>query len=151
MYADDTQLYLSFDMNSCDEITARSRIESCINDIKIWMTVNKLKLNDDKPELLFMSSKYNQSKLTTNSIQITSSTIHASSYARNFGIIFDNTLLMEDHIKNMCKSTYFQIMNINTIPNVLDDDTAATLVHAIVTSRLDFAQIIKHQELTLSP
>ena len=59
MYADDTQLYLSFDLNnSCDEIAARSRIESCINDIKIWMTVNKLKSNDDKTELLIISSKY---------------------------------------------------------------------------------------------
>ena len=34
MYADDTQLYLSFDLDSaCDEIASRSRIESCIKDI----------------------------------------------------------------------------------------------------------------------
>lgn len=138
MYADDTQLYLSFDLkNSCDEITARSRIESCIKDIKVWMTVNKLKLNDDKTEFLIISSKYHKSKPTTNSLQIASSNIHASCNARNLGIVFDNTLSMEDHIKNMCKSTYFQIRNINLIRKVLDDDTAATLVHALVTSRLD--------------
>ena len=56
------------------------------NDIKMWMTVNKLKLNDDKTELLIMSSKYHQSKLTTNLLQIASSNIHASSNARNLGI-----------------------------------------------------------------
>ena len=101
------------------------------------MTVNKLKLNDDKTELLIISSKYHQSKVTTNSLQFASSNIHASSNASNLGIVFDNTLSMEAHIKNMCKSTYFQIRNINSIRKVLDDDTAATLVHALVTSRLD--------------
>ena len=40
MYADDIPLYLSLNFNSCEEI------ESCIKDIKIWMTVNKLKLNN---------------------------------------------------------------------------------------------------------
>ena len=139
MYADDTYyMYLSFNLHdSCDEIAARSRIELCINDIKMWMTVNKLKLNDDKSELLIMSSKYHQSKLTTKSLQIASSNIHASSNACNLGIIFDNTLSMDNHIKNMCKPSYFQIRKISVIRKVLDDDTAATLVHALVTSRLD--------------
>ena len=41
--------------DSSDEIAAHSRIEICFNDIKIWMNVNKLKLNDDKTELLLMS------------------------------------------------------------------------------------------------
>ena len=44
---------------------------------------------------------------------------------------------MDAHIKNVCKATYFQIRNINEIRNVLDDDTAAKLVHALITSRLD--------------
>ena len=37
----------------------------------------------------------------------------------------------------MCKSCYFQIRNINLIRKVLDGDTAATLVYALVTSCLD--------------
>ena len=42
MYADDTQPYLPFALNSSDEITGRPRIELCINDIKIWMSVSKV-------------------------------------------------------------------------------------------------------------
>ena len=138
MYADDTQLYLSFDLNdACDETASRARIELCIKDIKLWMTVNKLKLNDDKTEFLVITSKYHQSKPITDSLQIASSNINASANARNLGIVFDNTLSMENHIKNVCKSTYFQIRNISQIRKVLDDDTAATLIHALVTSRLD--------------
>ena len=99
--------------------------------------MNKLKLNDDKTEFLVITSKYHQSKPNTNSLQIASSEIVASPSARNLGIVFDSALSMDAHIKNVCKATYFQIRNINEIRNVLDDDTAAKLVHALITSRLD--------------
>lgn len=64
MYADDTQLYLSFDFDSaCDEIASRSQIKSCIKE-------NKLKLNNEKTELLIITTKYHQSKSITDFLQI---------------------------------------------------------------------------------
>ena len=53
LYADDTQLFLSFD--SCVPSTSESAIvqlEACISEIRAWMLINKLKLNDDKTEFL---------------------------------------------------------------------------------------------------
>ena len=84
--------------------------------------------------LYYLKNTINQKLLLIRS-KLLLSNIHASSNARNLGIVFDKTLSMEAHIKNMCKSTYFQIRNINLIRKVLDDDTATTLVHALVTSR----------------
>lgn len=43
-YADDCQVYFSFDSVSSDTIT---RIEACLQDIATWMSLNKLKLNGD--------------------------------------------------------------------------------------------------------
>ena len=57
VYADDTQIYLSFYQN--DPTTAPmaiSSIESCISEIHDWMRLNKLKLNDDKTDILVFSS-----------------------------------------------------------------------------------------------
>ena len=49
-YADDCQVYFSFDSVSSATIT---RIEACLQDITTWMSLNKLtKLNGDKTELL---------------------------------------------------------------------------------------------------
>ena len=52
LYADDTQLYLEF---SLSDTTSRDndihRLELCIKDIRTWMRLNMLKLNDDKTEL----------------------------------------------------------------------------------------------------
>ena len=55
-YADDTQLYISYPMDSEEEqFSAVSKIEKCISDIASWMKKNKLKLNEDKTELLIVT------------------------------------------------------------------------------------------------
>ena len=137
-YADDTQLYLSFNVNEpSEEHLTRQRIEHCISDIKSWMSKNKLKLNDDKTELLIVSSKNAQSKIQNKDIQIGSSCISASTNVRNLGIYLDSTLSMENHIKKVCQSAYFQIRNLSSIRKLLSKDTAEILMHAFVTSRLD--------------
>ena len=57
LYADDTQFYLSFKpRDSISRQTAISQVEACIKDIKTWMTNNLLKLNDDKTELLVITT-----------------------------------------------------------------------------------------------
>ena len=53
-----TQLYVSFKTKSdVDAGLFRSRVECCVVDIDKWMTNNKLKLREDKTELV-ISSKY---------------------------------------------------------------------------------------------
>ena len=52
-FADDTQLYLSFDPNSpTDQAMALEAMERCISDLRKWMYRDKLKINDDKTELI---------------------------------------------------------------------------------------------------
>ena len=50
IYADDTQLYISFDLS--DPSVAIDEINKCISDIRAWMIQNKLKINDSKTEFL---------------------------------------------------------------------------------------------------
>ena len=48
IYADDTQLYVSFDLSNPN--AALDRMNLCISDLQIWMSRNKLKINDSKTE-----------------------------------------------------------------------------------------------------
>ena len=48
-YADDCQVY--FSLVSVSSVTT-TRIEACLQDIATWMSLNKLKLNGNKTELL---------------------------------------------------------------------------------------------------
>ena len=48
-YADDTQLYLSFCANTIDDQTsALAAMEHWVSDIRSWMHLDKLKLNNKK-------------------------------------------------------------------------------------------------------
>ena len=58
IYADDTQLYCTFEVDSLDDIL--TSLSSCISDIRSWMIKNKLKINDDKTEFLLVTSLYSK-------------------------------------------------------------------------------------------
>ena len=60
-YADDTQIYVSFDVD--DTEAAVEKVERAVCVIKDWMTKNFLCLNDDKTEVLLFASPYFQKLL----------------------------------------------------------------------------------------
>ena len=51
---------------------------------------------------------------------------------------FDQHLSMESHINHLCRSANWQLRNISLLRNYLDDKTCEILIHAFVSSRLDF-------------
>ena len=53
VYADDTQLYMVF--NPDESSTVIAQLEHCIQDVRNWMAVNKLKLNSTKTEILHIT------------------------------------------------------------------------------------------------
>jgi hypothetical protein len=62
LYADDTQLYVTFKSNNPDDlIVAKSKIEECVRELYEWLTMNKLKLNSDKTEILVFSARHRPS------------------------------------------------------------------------------------------
>ena len=50
IYADDTQLYISFKCK--DTLESLTKLNMCISDIRVWMIKNKLKINDSKTEFI---------------------------------------------------------------------------------------------------
>ena len=52
---------------------------------------------------------------------------------------------MSTQVNNICKSTYLAIRNIGKIRNYLDQPTAEKLVHAFVTSKLDFCNSLLYR------
>ena len=54
LYADDTQLYISFAPNNNSDL-ALQQIEMCLAEIDRWMTANKLKMKKEKTKLIVLS------------------------------------------------------------------------------------------------
>ena len=87
-----------------------SNMESCLSAVKDWMLINRLKLNDDKTEILFINPKELVCPITdNNSLRIGNECVKYSDSARNLGVTINNRLSMDDHINNVCKSVYFEI------------------------------------------
>ena len=137
IYADDTQVYLSFDLKDADN--ALQKLNACLSDIRSWMIKNKLKINDDKTEFLIIASPHSHKQLSDDHhLTVGNSSIAPSSSAKNLGVIFDDKMNMEKQVSNICKSANFQLRNIGAIRNCLNDKAASQLVHSLITSRLDY-------------
>ena len=54
IYADDTQLYISFKCK--DPLVSLTKLNMCISDIRVWIIQNKLKINDSKTEFIIFRS-----------------------------------------------------------------------------------------------
>ena len=136
IYADDTQLYISFDL-SCPDI-AINQINNCISDLRCWLVKNKLKINDNKTEFLVLSSSTLKRCHDDLYISVGDSCISSSVNVKNLGVVFDKFLNMDAHISYVCKSVYYHLRNIGKIRNMLSDDACAQLIHSLVTTRLDY-------------
>ena len=136
-YADDSQLQKSASPRDIPYLI--QSMQECISDVKSWMTVNKLKLNDDKTEVMLVSSKQMSHKLTVpDSMIVGDATISFTRAVKNLGVTLDNHLEMEDHVYATIRASNFQLRRIASIRQYITADAAATLVSAYILSRLDY-------------
>ena len=138
-YADDSQIYVSFNPTQNDSDYALNKLESCVSEIREWMTDNFLKLNDDKSEFIILGSICLRDKVNIPHFRFGNSSIAPASKVRNLGAYFDMDMTLNHHISEICKSSSSHLRNIGLIRKYLTNDATEQLVHAFVTSRLDMA------------
>ena len=64
--------------------------------------------------------------------------IMKSSVVRNLGSYIDEELSMNSHINKVCNASFYYLHNIRRIRKHLSRDSSETLLHAFVSSRLDY-------------
>ena len=128
-------------------------MQSCISDVKAWETANKLKLNDNKRELMLVTSKKTKHlhNLPT-SISIGNAQIPFKLSVKNLGLTLDCHLTMNAHVSNIARTCYFELRSLASICRFLTSTATATLVSAFVLSiinPLDSCQCRKHIQNSL--
>ena len=90
IYSDDMQVYVIL-KNDSDCTSIITTLERCISDIKAWSSANDLKLNEDKPEVIHVASRFRKpSHLPF--VNIADVPIQPVKSARNLGVIFEMIL-----------------------------------------------------------
>jgi len=139
LYADDTQLYIT--MNPDTRSSALVSLDRCINEVESFFATNKLSCNATKTEIVDFSSRFSKYELLP-SISIDKHILSTSKEARNLGVIFDQHLSMSSHINHICHTASLAIKNIGRIRKYIDNSSAERLVHAFVSSKLDYCNSV---------
>ena len=135
-YADDTQVHVS--TGAADVGTAVQRFVSCTERIESWMSSNRLKMNAEKTQVIWIGSRQQLAKVDIKEFQLLSANILFSTTVSNLGVHLDSQLTMQDHVAAMCRSCFFQLRQLRTIRSSLTTDAAKTLAQAFVGGRLDY-------------
>ena len=114
-------------------------MQSCISVVKAWATANLHKLNNNKTELMLVTSKRTKHlhNLPT-SITIGNAQIPFKQSVKNLGFTLDCHLTMNAHVSNIARTCYFELRRLASIRRFLSCTATATLVSAFVLSRIDY-------------
>ena len=139
-YADDTQTY---EHCSVDDLPITfSHLQHCFSALFDWMNSNRLKLNADKTEVIIFGSRHKLSKVELNSITLNGVVVPLADSVRNLGVTLESDLSFTLHSKKLTSSCFFNIKQCWQIRNCLTQPACETLVHAFVTSRLDYCNAV---------
>src|SRR6266568_9000654 len=108
IYADDTQLYISF--SPALSRTPLAMLSSTLDLVHAWFTNNRLCLNPSKTEYILIGSPYQCSTMSSTAISISGNLLKPVASARNLGIIFDSDLSLRKYISSIiCQTSFHHI------------------------------------------
>ena len=113
-FADDLQIQMSAPSDRISKLL--HSIQSCISDVKALATMNMLKLNDDKTELMLVTFKRTKHlhNLPT-SITMGNAQIPFKQSVKNLGLTLDCHLTMNAHVSNIARTCYFELRRLASI------------------------------------
>ncbi len=142
-YADDTQLYVSF-RPDCDENSESTlaALEDCISDVRAWLLSHKLMFNDSKTEFLVIGTPQQLLKINIESVNVGGVQIKPVDSVRNLGSWFDKHMSMSVQVGKICTKAFRGLYKIRQIRKFLSTNTTETLIHAFVTSHVDYCNAL---------
>ena len=114
-------------------------MQSCICHVKAWANANMLGLNDNKTDLMLVTSKRTKHlhSLPT-SITMGNAQIPFKQSVTNLGLTFGCHLTVNAHVSKIARTCYFKLRRWASTRRFLTSTATATHVSAFVLSRIDY-------------
>ena len=131
-YAVDTQLYISVSANHLNPV---NDLVQCFTDVKYRMAKNFLQLNEDKTEILLTGLKALRHQIHS---LLTPLLVKPCEHVKNLVVILDADLNFQKHVSDISKTAFYHLRNISKVRSFLSQSDSEKLVHAFISSRLDY-------------
>ena len=122
-------------------VDPRSSHYTCFANIRWWMALNKLQLKDEKNDFLTIYAPQYRKYILTDSVTVDAIKVAAVPEARNPGVI-GQELSMNHPIQRLCHTALAQLRNIADVCHYPTREAAEILVHAFVTTRPDYYNVL---------
>ena len=85
-----------------------------------------------------IGTKQQLAKVNIDHILIGDCVIRPKGVVKNLGTWLDSTLSMNSHVNNTCSNAFYCLYNIRRIRKYLSRRSTETIIHAFVSSRVDY-------------
>ena len=137
-YADDNNALQSFSLVFQYNLIT-SQLPKLMSQIKQWMNEHFLKINPDKTEIIVFLPEHLQDQLIINGAFLEGECIRFSYIVKSLGYQLDRFLNMEQHVNSTVSLCYKLLSDVARVRHLLSDEDTESLVHSIVSSRLDYS------------
>ena len=112
-------------------------MQTCICDVEAWSTANMPRINDNKTDLMFVTSNGTRHLHTLpTSITIGNSKIPFKQSVKNLGFTLDCHLTMNAHVSIIARKCILELRRLASIRRFLTSTANATPVSAFASSRI---------------
>src|SRR6218665_489288 len=140
LYADDVQAYLH--CLASDAMAAVQAMTFAPGGLGGWIVTNRLRLNPSKTQYIWLGTRQQLAKLDLAAMALRFPRIAFSLTVRDLRLTLDQQLTFAPHINRLCRDCYYKLRQLRVISRSLTSTATATLVHAFVTSRLDYCSTL---------
>ena len=137
-YADDLQMYTSFEYDHHSFSTSLVKLQCCVSELQKWFSADHLIMNKGKTEFIpFVPKPYNHI-VDKSTICIGDDVIRASFSVTDLGVVLDRHPKMSHQVSKMVQTCTYKLRLINVIRNKLTVTVAERVINAMVKGNLDY-------------
>ena len=113
-------------------------MKMALGQLEDWMKVNRLKLNQDKTQFMWIGRKQMLDKINREDLHSHFPDMKFLSSVNDLGAVLYERLEMEEQIGSICRSGFYHLRQIRDIRRSLSDVAARSAVQAFILSKVDY-------------
>ena len=106
------------------------------------MTMNKLKMNNEKTEIMVCGTNAKRKLVNIDSVDIGGVPISLSDEVKDLGVFIDSSISFYQHVSHLRKSCFFELRKISSIRPFISEKSAKQLAVSLILSKLDYCNCL---------